>query len=177
MRKGIILFLLGCCFIFQLACTEVLTGLSDKAGCCAEAPSGLSAQKGCTWQPLQRRRILPLISKGAFMLGLCYAQEEKIDPYQWDFGKVKQGVVLKHDFILKNETNDILGINNIHTSCGCTASESAKKSLMPQENTAITVSFNSKGYSGAVTQFVYVHTDNADLGIIKFTIKAQVIKD
>jgi hypothetical protein len=125
MRKEIILFLLGCCFIFQLA----------------------------------------------------WAKEEKVDPNQWDFGKVKPGAVLKHDFILKNETNDILGINNIHTSCGCTASESAKKSLMPQESTTITVSFNSKGYSGPVTQFVYVHTDNADLSIIKFTIKAEVVKD
>ena len=39
-----------------------------------------------------------------------------IDPNEWDFGQVKQGTISKHDFILKNETNDILEINNIHTS-------------------------------------------------------------
>ena len=104
------------------------------------------------------------------------AEEKKVDLYQWDFGSVKPGVILKHDFILKNETNDILGITKIHTSCGCTASEATKKSLMPQESTAITVTFNSQGYAGQVTQFVYVHTDNTDLAIIKFTIKAEVIK-
>jgi hypothetical protein len=105
------------------------------------------------------------------------AQEEKDNPQEWDFGRVKQGAVLKHDFILKNETKDILKINNINTSCGCTVSSSDKKSLMPQESTAITVSFNSRGYSGAVYQFVYVNTDNPDLKIVKFTIKAQVVKE
>ncbi|MFH0918617.1 MAG: DUF1573 domain-containing protein [Candidatus Omnitrophota bacterium] len=112
--------------------------------------------------------------------GRLAVEKEKVDPVvpnQWDFGKVKPGVVLKHAFLLKNETNDILGINSIHTSCGCTVSDSDKKSLTPQESTTITVSFNSKGYSGPVTQFVYVNTDNADLSIIKFTIKAEVVKE
>ncbi|HPT39491.1 MAG TPA: DUF1573 domain-containing protein [Candidatus Omnitrophota bacterium] len=112
-----------------------------------------------------------------FMLPPVFAQEAQVDPNQWDFGKVKAGVVLRHDFILKNQTNDILEIVNIHTSCGCTVSQSAKKSLLPQESTPINVSFDSKGYSGQVSQFVYVHTDNLDFGIIKFTIKAEVVKD
>ncbi|PIQ87698.1 MAG: hypothetical protein COV73_02780 [Candidatus Omnitrophica bacterium CG11_big_fil_rev_8_21_14_0_20_43_6] len=112
-----------------------------------------------------------------FEQALAAAGKEKTDPNNWDFGQVKQGVVLKHDFVLKNETNDILEITKIHTSCGCTASEAGKKSLLPQESTQITVSFNSKGYSGTVRQFVYVHTDSADLAIIKFTVKAQVVKE
>lgn len=126
------------------------------------------------------RRGIILFLLGFFIFQFAYGQNEKVDPVdanEWDFGKVKPGVVLKHDFVLKNETNDILGINNIHTSCGCTASESAKKSLMPQESTAIKVTFNSAGYSGPVTQFVYVHTDNADLPIIKFIVKALVQKE
>lgn len=105
------------------------------------------------------------------------AQEEKTDLYQWNFGKVKQGAVLKHDFVLKNETKSILGINNLHTSCGCAVSESTKKSLMPQESSTIKVTFDSSGYLGPVSQFVYVNTDNPDLEIIKFTIKAYVVKD
>jgi hypothetical protein len=112
-----------------------------------------------------------------FILQLAYAQNEKTDPNTWDFGQVKQGVISKHDFMLKNETSSVLNINSIHTSCGCTVSESAKKSLMPQESTAITVTFNSRGYSGMAQQFVYVDTDNPDLSIIKFTIKAQVLKE
>lgn len=105
------------------------------------------------------------------------AVEIKVNPYEWDFGQVKQGSIVKHNFIFKNESNDVLGINSIHTSCGCTVSDSDKKSLLPQSSTTITVSFNSQGYLGAVQQFVYVNTDSADLSIVKFTIKAFVVKD
>ena len=123
------------------------------------------------------RKGIILFLLSSFIFQFAYAEEAKVDPQEWDFGQVKQGAVLKHDFILKNETNDILGINNIHTSCGCTVSESDKKSLMPQESTTIKVTFSSKGYLGPVQQFVYVNTDNTDLAIIKFTIKAQVVKE
>jgi len=114
---------------------------------------------------------------GEFINAGSSTENEKIDPHEWDFGQVKQGVILKHDFILKNQSNNTLEITNIHSSCGCAASKSDKKSLMPQESTMITVSFNSQGYLGPVTQFVYVNTDNVDLSIIKFTIKAMVIKE
>ena len=123
------------------------------------------------------RKGLILFLLSFFILQFAQAQEKEANPNEWDFGIVKQGEILKHDFLLKNETADILEINNIHTSCGCTASEAEKKSLMPQDSTAISVSFDSKGYQGAIKQFVYVNTDNADQGIIKFTIKAQVVKE
>jgi hypothetical protein len=112
----------------------------------------------------------------AVKAGYC-AEENKSDPYLWDFGQVKEGEILKHDFVFKNQTSDILEITNIHSSCGCTVSQAEKKFLSPQQSTLIKVTFNSKGYSGLVNQFVYVHTDNSDMGIIKFTIKAQVVKD
>ena len=116
--------------------------------------------------------------------GLSFAQEAQgnlqskaSDPYQWDFGRVKQGDILEHDFVLKNESSDILEIGNIHTSCGCAVSQASKKSLLPQDSTTIKVTFKTKGYSGSVKQFVYVHTDSADLSIVKFTIKAMIVKE
>jgi len=95
---------------------------------------------------------------------------------EWDFGRVKAGAVVKHDFTFKNETSGILKITGINTSCGCTASQAEKKSLAPGESTVINVAFNSKGYSGAVKQFVYVNTDNDRLPVIRFIVKAEVIK-
>ncbi len=98
------------------------------------------------------------------------------DPYTWDFGQVKQGELQKHNFILKNESQKTLNIKSVNTSCGCTVSEVQKNTLQPGEETSIGVTFNSKGYSGAVQQFVYVNTDDPDNPIIKFTIKAEVVK-
>ena len=98
------------------------------------------------------------------------------DNFSWDFGKVKEGEVLKHDFVLKNESPKTLQINEVTTSCGCTVSEVKKKTLLPGESTAVEVSFKSKGYSGPVQQYVYVNTDSLDNPVIKYIIKAVVAK-
>ncbi len=102
-------------------------------------------------------------------------KEEK-DPLLWDFGKVKEGEVLEHGFIFKNESKVVINIKDINTSCGCTISEVKKKRLLPGETTIIGVKFNSKGYSGAVTQYVYMNTDVIDNSIIRYIIKAEVGK-
>ncbi len=122
------------------------------------------------------RKIIGGLLFGFILFQLAYAQDEVTDPNEWDFGQVKQGVVLKHDFLFRNKTPNILKIIGINTSCGCTASQSKKKELNPGESTMINVSFNSKGYSGEVKQFVYVNTDNVDIPVTKFTIKTEVIK-
>jgi len=104
------------------------------------------------------------------------AQNDIADPNEWDFGQAKQGQVLKHDFLFKNETKGVLNITGVNTSCGCTVSQSDKKSLKPGESAAIKVSFNSRNYLGQVKQFIYVNTDNHDLAVVRFTIKAEIIK-
>ncbi|MDP3732813.1 MAG: DUF1573 domain-containing protein [Candidatus Omnitrophota bacterium] len=119
----------------------------------------------------------------AFSLQGCYAQnQEKIitqtenaDPYSWNFGQVKEGEVLRHAFVLKNESEKTLTIKDVNTSCGCTTSKVEKKILLPAETTDIEVQFNSKGYSGLAQQYVYVHTDSLDNSIIRFIIKAEVV--
>jgi len=110
-------------------------------------------------------------------LSQCYAVEEKaLDSYAWDFGRVKQGELLKHNFVLKNELKTVLNIKDVNTSCGCTVSKVKKKTLLPGEDTLIEVRFNTKGYSGRVTQYIYVHTDNLDNPVIRYIIKADVVK-
>ena len=135
-------------------------------------------------------RIVLILLFLSFSLGGCYAQNQEeitsqaeitdqtgiVDPYSWDFGQVKEGEVLKHNFILKNESEKTLTIKDVNTSCGCTASKVEKKILLPGQSATLEVQFNSKGYSGPVQQYVYVHTDSLDKPIIKFIIKADVIK-
>jgi hypothetical protein len=98
------------------------------------------------------------------------------DEFSWNFGKVKEGEVLKHDFILKNNSSVILNLKDATSSCGCTVMEFKKKVLQPQEATSIEVKFNSKGYQGPTEQFVYVNTDSIDKPVIRFIIKADVVK-
>ncbi|MCX5700044.1 MAG: DUF1573 domain-containing protein [Candidatus Omnitrophica bacterium] len=95
-------------------------------------------------------------------------------PYLWDFGRVKQGEVLKHDFVFRNESKILLNIKDAVSSCGCTVSEAGKKVLLPGESTLIKVKFDPAGYLGSVQQFIYVNTDSLENPVIKFIIKAEV---
>jgi len=122
------------------------------------------------------RRIFALLLLAFFIFPISWAEDTAGSANEWDFGRVKQGAVVKHDFTFKNETPGILKITGVNTSCGCTASQAEKKSLAPGESTVISVAFDSKGYSGAVKQFVYVNTDNAAMPVVRFIVKAEVEK-
>jgi len=135
-----------------------------------------------------KKIFLVLCSAFLFSYTGCFAQnnlqkipalpspQPQTEEYSWDFGQVKEGLILKHDFLLKNKSQKTLNITGTNTSCGCTVSKVGKNTLSPAEETLIEAKFNSAGYSGAVTQYIYVNTDNPENPILKFTVKAQVIK-
>jgi hypothetical protein len=102
-------------------------------------------------------------------------QQDETDSYTWDFGEVPRGEIVSHDFIFGNETQEVLNIKEVTTSCGCMASEVRQKTLLPDEETVVEATFDSKGYTGQVRQFIYVHTDSLDRPIVKFVIKADVV--
>jgi len=99
---------------------------------------------------------------------------QNIDPLFWDFGTVAKDSTVKHEFTITNYTKRTLIIKDVVTSCGCTASDVGKKTLAPDEKTKVLVSFNSKGYKGEVTQFVYINTDDQENPVIKLTIRSFV---
>ncbi len=129
-------------------------------------------------------RLVISIFFSSFVLLSCVAKEQynlkepnaADDSHMWDFGQVKEGEVLEHVFILRNLQDKPMVIANMHTSCGCTVSQAQKKHLLPGEQTQINVKFHTQGYSGKVEQYVYVHTDDASEPIIKYAIKAEVVR-
>ena len=120
------------------------------------------------------KRIALVLFLSALPVTGCFSQT--IDQNTWDFGQIKAGDVVKHSFVLKNNSAKVLKINGINTSCGCTGSKTDKNQLAPGESANIEVQFNSKNYNGPIQQFVYVNTDNVDNPIIRYIIKAEVIK-
>jgi len=101
------------------------------------------------------------------------AEEAK---YTWDFGKAKQGTILTHVFKITNESSRVLNILNATATCGCTTPDIKNPRIKPKESTDIEVKFNSKGFSGTVTKYVYVNTDDLDNPVIRLIIKADIVK-
>lgn len=132
-----------------------------------------------------KKKVIGVLISLFFLQTGCFAQtqenlleskEETQDQFLWDFGEVNQGDIVKHIFVLKNDSEKTLNIDKVNTSCGCTASKLEKDILSPGESTEIEVKFDSKGYIGPVTQHVYVNTDSPKNPVIQLTIKAKVVK-
>ena len=116
----------------------------------------------------------------------CFAQQQNKDAVTevaeysnndkdtWDFGEIKVGSRISHEFILENQTQDELKIKNVSTSCGCTVAEVKKKILAPGEKTTIFVEFDSTGYTGRVMRYVYVSLDDKEQTLLKYTLQGKV---
>jgi cytochrome c biogenesis protein CcdA len=101
---------------------------------------------------------------------------KKNDPNYYDFGDVKEGDVLKHRFYLKNDGKEPLGIARVNTSCACTVPKLGANVVRPGKRVPLTVQFDTTGYPGPRTRYIYVHTDSKTTPVIVFEIHANVVK-
>jgi hypothetical protein len=99
-----------------------------------------------------------------------------VQQLEYDFGKVEQGKVVKHDFTISNNGGDLLVIKKVKASCGCTAAKPIKNELSPGESTEINVEFNTKGRSGVQHKIVYVDTNDPDKPQLELKIFGNIIK-
>ncbi len=93
---------------------------------------------------------------------------------QHDFGKITQGDVVSHDFIIINTGGDTLVIEEVRAGCGCTAVSPEKKSLLPGEQTKILVSFDSKGRKGHQQKYVYVTSNDKETPELRLSFTADI---
>ncbi len=66
----------------------------------------------------------------------------------FDFGKVKQGEVVKHTFTIENTGNKPLEIKDVIVGCDCNTTQLAQQSILPGEKGTIEVTFDTKGILG-----------------------------
>ena len=66
----------------------------------------------------------------------------------YNFGEITEGVVIKHSFKFKNTGKTPLVITDVQTTCGCTVPTWNKNPIQSDENSDITVEFNSTGKEG-----------------------------
>ena len=111
-------------------------------------------------RPIRRPRAA-LISAAALLLALgAAAQAGKpravYDETIHDFGKIKQGEVVTHEFVFRNEGQADLVIEKVETTCGCTAALVSEKRIAPGREGRLKATFDSRGYSGRLSKYVYV---------------------
>jgi hypothetical protein len=94
-----------------------------------------------------------------------------------NFGPItEKGGKVNYEFILSNDTNTPLLINDIITSCGCTMPKWTKKPIEPGKTGVINVTFNPWGRIGPFLKVISIYT-NQSTTPFRLAIEGKVIAE
>jgi len=91
-----------------------------------------------------------------------------------NFGKVKQGEVLAHEFVFANEGDATLVIQKVSTSCGCTAALASEEKIDPGKEGKIGIKFDTRGYGGLVNKMIFVESNDPKEARKQLQISADI---
>ncbi len=77
-----------------------------------------------------------------------------------ELGTIYSGMSKPAEIKLTNAGEDVLKITHVQSSCGCTTVKQPKSELAPGESDVIKVEFNSTGFRGPATKYVYITSND-----------------
>jgi hypothetical protein len=95
---------------------------------------------------------------------------------KFDFGEVYSGTTVNRDLILKNTGTDTLVISDISASCGCTGTMMSNDHIMAGDSGILSISFNSKKFSGNIEKAVTLNSNDASYGHVRILFTAKILK-
>jgi|Deesub1362A_J573_1020465.scaffolds.fasta_scaffold00453_23 hypothetical protein len=117
---------------------------------------------------------LIILANSSFLLARNQGPLLQLKEDTHDFGEVKEGEVVTHIFTFKNIGNEPLVIKRVRTTCGCTAALLSKKTLKPGEQGELQVKFNTRGYEGRISRYIYLETNDARQPKKQLTVRADI---
>lgn len=108
------------------------------------------------------------------------AASPEMAAFEWesaahDFGKIKQGVPVTHEFKFTNTGKIPLVITNVQASCGCTTPAWTKDPIPPGGQGFIKATYNAAsmgGFNKTVTVMA-----NVENGFKQLSIKGEVVQE
>jgi len=91
-----------------------------------------------------------------------------------DFGTVTQGEKVDHLFSVKNRGDEPLTINQIRSSCGCTAATLSATTISPGKSGDVKVTFDSTNFAGQVTKTVQLDSNDPRNPSTMLTMQGKV---
>lgn len=104
----------------------------------------------------------------------------KFDYLEYDFGTIKQGDKVQHDFRFTSNGSEPLVITQAQGSCGCTVPDYPKQPINKGEKGVIKVTFDSAGKMGAQDKTVTIISNSTGGAVvlhIKGTIESAPLKN
>ena len=169
---------------FKTTCTAMLAGMALAFGACAQVdttPTPAAAGGPSVTTP----GTTPVVT--APKDGATPAVKTDADPYksfvldgpaEYSFGKIDPDQSVEHTFIFKNNSKELITIENARASCGCTAAVITEKDVKPGGEGKIQVKFTPpKGTRGEVHKSVsvYLKGETEPHTVLRFS--AEVLSD
>lgn len=123
--------------------------------------------------------VLALAAAAVFLLSpAAVAQAKKpkavFKAVSHDFGKIKQGDVVTHEFVFANEGDAPLVVERVETTCGCTAALISEKKIAPGRQGRIKTTFDTRGYAGRLAKYIYLVSNDAENGRRELSLVAEI---
>jgi hypothetical protein len=93
---------------------------------------------------------------------------------EWDFGKIKEGEKAEHVYIVENRGSDILVINNVKASCGCTAAQPSVSQIPAGGKAEIKASFDSRNRTGQQIKHITVESNDPVRPVVELKLTGFV---
>lgn len=91
-----------------------------------------------------------------------------------DFGEIIQGDKVDFTFRFRNTGDELLVIDSVHSSCGCTAALLSSKRIAPGDTGEIKTTFDSSNFRDAIHKTITMETNDPQSSTVKFQITGQV---
>ncbi len=121
-------------------------------------------------------KTLGLIFSLFFSVALFAQPHIKIEEMKYDFGNIKEGKLVTHEFKVKNIGTENLKLIKINTSCGCTAVLTKKTNIAPKDSTYFRIEFNTYRRIGPQKKHIYVFSNDPKNKQVRVTFTANIIK-
>ena len=95
---------------------------------------------------------------------------------RYNFGNAKEGEVLKLNVKVKNKGKKILVINDVNSSCGCTAALMSSKTLKPNEVGDLNISFDTAKREGKISRTVTLFSNDPENPVETITLFVNILK-
>ncbi len=95
---------------------------------------------------------------------------------QFNFGEVDEGKVVEAKIEFKNEGKGVLEINDIKTTCGCTAVMLSSKKLQPGETGTIGINLDTSNRIGQFVRTVAIYSNDPEQPVHVITLSAIIKK-
>ena len=100
-----------------------------------------------------------------------------VEPATFDFGKVRQERTLIKQFSIRNFGSADLTVENVSTTCGCTAALMDAKVIKPGRSAVLRVSMETRSYKGKVSRSVLVKSNDPERQTVELKLEATVTPD